>query len=249
MDRWPPGCRSNKKRACPARGLADFFSSTRSRPPCIRWTTNVTDSNSSEEELAASRDDLQRMPVGLLGSRHDGLQRGERERAELLQAQPAELLGEPLGVGLDFGHLRHGQLVPDHSYSVCALTAANTESSAPNSDCESSSRCWSPCSRMCPLTNASWALSVPVATATAVSQDSSMRNVFRIGRPGGEGDLAVADLEVVGDVALRAVGDDLGEADLVRWRHLLEPIAGRDRRGNGVDPVEAEVAHERSLPE
>ena len=71
---------------------------------------------------------------------------------------------------------------------------------------------------MWPLTNASWALSSPVATATAVSHDCSMRTCSGSAAPGAEAGLAVADLEVVGDVALRAVGDDLGDADLVRRR-------------------------------
>ena len=53
-------------------------------------------------------------------------------------------------------------------------------------------------------------------------------HVLGIGRPGGERDLSVADLEVIHDVALRAVGDDLGDADLVRRRQLLERLAGRD---------------------
>ena len=58
---------------------------------------------------------------------------------------------------------------------------------------------------MWPSTNASWALSAPVATATAVSHDCSMRTCSGSAMPGAERDLAAADLQVVGDVALRAV--------------------------------------------
>jgi hypothetical protein len=73
--------------------------------------------------------------------------------------------------------------------------------------------------------------------------------VLGIRRSGSEGDLAVADLKVVGHVALRTIGDDLGEADLVRRGQALEPVAGRHGAGDGIDPIEAEVAHLRSLPE
>ena len=42
---------SNTKRACPPRGLADCLASSSSRPPCIRWTTNVTGSNVTRRYL------------------------------------------------------------------------------------------------------------------------------------------------------------------------------------------------------
>ena len=44
------------KRAWPPRGLADCFASTSSRPPCIRWTTNVDRLEREQQVLAASAD-------------------------------------------------------------------------------------------------------------------------------------------------------------------------------------------------
>ena len=138
--------RSNTKRAWPPRGFADCLASTSSRPPCIRWTTNVTRLEPHEQVLAAPADLLQRLPVGLVGRRHRRLEGGERERHEPLQALPGEVGGQPLGVGLDLGHLGHRRA--PQSYSVRSRTSANTASRAPNTGCASSSRCWSPNSRM-----------------------------------------------------------------------------------------------------
>ena len=210
------GGRSKMKRAWPPRGLAACFSST-SEAAALHQVDD--ERHRLELERAgtcpAGRPSSQRLAVRLLGRRHGGLQGGERERPELLQAQPAELLGEPLGVGLDLGHLRHrrrcSSLVPRSARGPSRTRRRGRRTPAGTS----SRRCWSPCSRICPLMNASWALSAPVATATAVSHDCSMRTCSGSAGPGGEVDRAVADLQVVGHVALRAVGDDLGDADLV----------------------------------
>jgi hypothetical protein len=52
--------------------------------------------------------------------------------------------------------------------------------------------------------------------------------VLGIGGPGTEPGLAVADLEVVRDVALGSVADDLGEADLVRPGQLPQLLVDGD---------------------
>ena len=57
--------------------------------------------------LAPLADPQQRRAVGDVRGRGVGLQRGERDGHELRQHGPAELVGEPLGVGPDLGQLRH----------------------------------------------------------------------------------------------------------------------------------------------
>ena len=42
---------ANTQRARPPRGFGDCFSSGLSRPPCMRWTTKVAGSNTSDRYL------------------------------------------------------------------------------------------------------------------------------------------------------------------------------------------------------
>ena len=64
--------------------------------------------------------------------------------------------------------------------------------------------------------------------------------------PGPNVDRAVADLQVVGDVALRPVGDELGQADLVLVGEPGQVAVVGDARRHRVDPLEAQVAHHRT---
>ena len=128
-------------------------------------------------------------------------------------------------MGLDLGQLGHGV---GQTYSVRSRSSANTASSAPKTGCDVEQ----------PLL---------VAEQPDVAVDERLLGVEVAGRHGdrgvprllhadvlGVGDarseagLAVADLEVVGDVALRPVADDLGEPDLVGARQLAQPLVGGD---------------------
>ncbi len=61
-----------------------------------------------EEVLAPPSDLEQRMSVRAVRRGHRRLQRREVERGERRECSPRETLGQPLGVRLDLGHLRHG---------------------------------------------------------------------------------------------------------------------------------------------
>ena len=110
------------QRAMPPRGLADCFSSGLSRPPCMRWTTNVAAPKSSSRYLPRRPTKTSALADRGLGGGHEGLQRGEGDRPELGQRGAGEVGVEPLGVGLDLGQL-------GHQYSRARpRTAANTSS-------------------------------------------------------------------------------------------------------------------------
>ena len=100
--------RRSTKRAWPPRGLAACFTSTNSRPPCIRWTMNVIGSKRARRYLPRRPTPSERAAVRLVRRRYDRLQRGERERHELRQVPTGVVGSQPLGVGLDFGQLGHG---------------------------------------------------------------------------------------------------------------------------------------------
>ena len=143
-----------------------------------------------------------------------------------LEALPGEVVGQPLGVGLDLGQLGH-----DGSSDVLGPLADVVEHG---------------------VEGAEHRLRVEQALLVAVQPDVAVderllgvelaggdghrgvprllhAHVLGLGGAGAEAGLAGADLEVVGDVALRAVRHDLGEADLVVARQTLA-IARRRRR-------------------
>ena len=60
---------SKTQRASPPMGFFDCFSSGLRRPPCIRCTTNQTDSKPHEQVLAPAADVLERFTDRVLGGR------------------------------------------------------------------------------------------------------------------------------------------------------------------------------------
>ena len=115
--------------------------------PALHQVDDEGDRLEAQQQVLAAPADVDRAagrrPLGL---GHGGLQRGERQRHELLQHGAGELLGQPLGVGLDLGELGHRA----QRYSVCSRTEANTPSRAPNTGWMSISFCWSPVRRIGP---------------------------------------------------------------------------------------------------
>ncbi len=72
-------------------------------------------------------------------------------------------------------------------------------------------------------------------------------DVLVVGRAGAERGAAVADLEVVRDVALGSVAHDLSDVDLVVGGQLPEVVARGDLRGQSVDPRQAQVSDHGSV--
>ncbi len=68
-------------------------------------------------------------------------------------------------------------------------------------------------------------------------------HVLGLGRAGAEAGAAVDDLEVVHDVALRSVGHDLGDADLVLAGEAADLLVAGDDARQLVDPRQAQVAN------
>src|SRR6478736_885143 len=60
----------NTNRAWPLRGLADCLTSTSSRPPCIRWTTNVTGSKRNSRYLPRRPTSSSGCPYAVEGAEH-----------------------------------------------------------------------------------------------------------------------------------------------------------------------------------
>ena len=67
-------------------------------------------------------------------------------------------------------------------------------------------------------------------------------DVFGFRRPGPEHGGAVADRQVIGDIAFRSIAHHLGHADAMGLGNRTHLVAGGDLGGQRTDPVEAEVS-------
>ena len=81
---------------------------------------------------------------------------------------------------------------------------------------------------MCPLTNASWALSSPRGDGDGGVPRLLHADVLGLGGARPEARRAGGDLEVVRDVTLGAFAHDLGDADLVVASQLAQLVVGLD---------------------
>ena len=166
-------------------------------------------------------------PYAASGGGDGRLQRRERERLEALQHAAGEIGGQPLGMGLDLGQLGHRRRPLSHSYCVRSRTVGEHAVEggehrlrvdqhllvAEEPDASGDERL----------------LGVELAGGDGDGGRPVLlhAHVLGVGRPGAERRLAVADLEVVRDVALGTVADDLGDADRVVVRRA--PRATRSR--------------------
>ena len=116
---------------------------------------------------------------------------------------PANVVGQPLGVGLDLGHLGHRRSA--QAYSVRSRTSENTASRAPNTGCGVEQPLLVAEQPDVAVDERLLGVEPPVATATAVSHVCSMRTCSGSAGAGTEAGGAAADLEVVGHVALGTV--------------------------------------------
>src|SRR5690606_25763513 len=136
-----------------------------------------------QEVLAPTPDVRQRVPGRLLGGRGRRLERGERQRLEPLEDGATEVVGQPLGVGLDLGHLGHGRL-PRQSKVVAARTSASASSTAATARWCAISLVRSPPTRSRPSTKARWADSRPLAIPAAVARSVVRRTSGSAAGPG-----------------------------------------------------------------
>ncbi len=101
---------SKLKRACPPRGF-DRPLVVGDEAAALHQVHDERDRLEPQQQVLASTPDVQeRSTERLRRCGHRRLQRGEVERRESRERASGELLGQALGVSLDLGHLRHGEL-------------------------------------------------------------------------------------------------------------------------------------------
>ena len=230
---------SKIQRARPIFGRVAGFGSGFRRPPCIRWTTKVRSPKPSRRYFPRRPTPSRGDPERLVGRGCGRLQRVEGQRREPGQAGAAVVGGEALGVGLHLGQLRHRPSGPGR----CGTRRRGRRTPAGSR----AGRSGLPVSLMRPCRNASCAFTLPVATADGRVPVLHEPHVLGLGWARAEVDAAVVHPEVVRDVALRAAGDDLGDAEAASSGGVLQVTAGEGRLGHRIDPVEAEIPGGRDL--
>ena len=211
--------------------------------PASGAPTNVTGSKWTRRYLPRRPTSISGWPYACDGCGHCGLERSEVERREPGEDAPGELGGQALGVRLDLGHLGHRSSVSSASVVAGAF----------------------PDGREHGVERAEHRLRIEQLLLVAEQPDAPADerllgvefaggdrhrrvpvllhlHVLGVGRPCAERRLTVADTQVVGHVALGAVTHHLGHADAVRLGDLAHRVARGDLVGEGIDPVETEIA-------
>ena len=193
----------------------------------------------SEEVLATATDFLEGAAVGLVGSREDRLQRGERERDELRQLPAGVVRSQPFSMRLDFGQLGHGAsavLGPRPDVGEHRVEGA-----------EHGLRCEQPLlvteQADVPVDERVLRVELPRGDGDGDVPGLLHANVLGLGWTWPEARRTGGNLEVVRDITLGTFPHDLGDADLVVGSQLAQLVVGLDDAPELVQPVETEVAH------